>query len=475
MRTIIIYDVLVTATAIVLIALAATVANADNAAHRYIVHVDRDMQLMHVEARFSHSVRSLSARSRDAHRFLSNARICDGDQGLRARGRHMTLPGSGAQCIRYDVNLARAARAERRNATLASANIVVSPAAWFWRPAATDNDRTMVRFELDDSVRVSVPWQRVPEQPNTYLLMPSPESSTAPAAFGEFEYYEKQIPGALLRITMLKSSSEFDTGELIDWVSAAANNVTYAYGVFPNPSPSVILIPVGTSRLGDSAVPFGRVVRDGGETIELFIDESKPIDAYYDDWTATHEFSHLMLPYLRSRHRWISEGFAQYYQNLLLARAGQYTEERAWRKLYEGFDRGRKSSPDMTPNEAAVGDRRAATMKIYWTGAALALIADVELRKRSNGEQSLDVVLQALQRCCLPAEKMWSGEELFAKLDTFLDEPLFMPLYRRHANTAGFPEVWPLLTRLGIVHEYDVIRLNQDAELAALRREMTGH
>lgn len=475
MRTIIIYNTLATALTIALIALAATVANADNAVHQYLVHIDRDMQRMQVEARFARNINAISARSRDAGRFLTDARHCDDDKQIPTSGRRMLLPRSGTDCIRYELNLAAAARAERRNATLASANIIVSPAVWFWRPKISGDDRISVRFDLDDAVRVSVPWQLVPGQPNTYQPMPSPESSTAPAAFGEFEYHERQIPGALLRITLLESTADFDTAEIVDWVSAAASNVTFAYGAFPNPSLSVIVLPVGTSRWGDSPVPFGRVIRDGGESVELFINENMSIDAYYDDWTATHEFSHLMLPYVSSRHRWISEGFAQYYQNLLLARAGQYTEQRAWKKLYEGFERGRTSSPDMTPNEAARGGRRASTMKIYWSGAAIALLADVELRRRSNGEQSLDVVLEQLQRCCLPAEEMWSGTKLFAKLDTFLDEPLFMPLYRRHAETAGFPDVWPLLTRLGVVVENGSIRLNQDAELAPLRSLMTAH
>ncbi|MDH3748063.1 MAG: hypothetical protein OER97_07620 [Gammaproteobacteria bacterium] len=471
MRTIIIYNALATA----LIALSPLAANvAHGAAHEYLVQVDKDMRHMHVEARFGQKIDTLSARSRDAGRFLTDVRNCDDDERIRVNGRRMSLPNGGTSCIHYNVNLVEAAKAERRNATLAAANIIVSPAVWFWRPATRDDDRITIRFELDDSVQVSVPWQPVSGQPDTYRPKPSPESSTAPAAFGDFEYHERQIPGALLRITVLKSTSEFDTKAIVAWVVAAAGNVALAYGQFPNPSPSVIVLPVGASGWSNSPVPFGRVVRDGGESIELFINEGMPIDAYYDDWTATHEFSHLMLPYISSRHRWISEGFAQYYQNLLLARAGQYTEQRTWQKLYEGFERGRTSSPDMTPNEAAVGDRRAATMKIYWTGAALALFADVQLRERSDGEESLDFVLQQLQQCCLPAEDMWSGTRLFAKLDTFLDEPLFMPLYRRHANAAGFPEVRPLLTRLGVVVENDVIRLNQGAELAPLRASMTG-
>ena len=206
---------------------------------------------------------------------------------------------------------------------------------------------------------------------------------------------------------------------------------------------------------------------------ELFIDERRPIEDFYDDWTATHEFSHLMLPFVRSPHRWISEGFAQYYQNVLLTRAGQYDERRAWQKLYEGFERGRKSRPELSPNEAAERGVEAATMKIYWSGAIIALLADVELRQRSDGRESLDFALDRLQRCCLPAATSWSGTQLFEKLDSFVTQPVFMPLYDQYADTRGFPDIVPIFERLGVEVANDRVSLRDDAELTEIRRAIT--
>ena len=108
-------------------------------------------------------------------------------------------------------------------------------------------------------------------------------------------------------------------------------------------------------------------------------------------------------------------------------------------------------------------------MKIYWSGAAIALLADVELRQRSNGEESLDSVLGKLQECCLPSDRTWSGTELFGKLDTLIDEPVFMPLYRRYANTTGFPDVRPLLDSLGVEVEDGEVQLRARAQLATIR------
>jgi hypothetical protein len=283
------------------------------------------------------------------------------------------------------------------------------------------------------------------------------------------------IPGATLRIEVQQPIDDDKAAEIVEWLRSASSNVSLAYGRFPNPSPRVVVIPAGHgSWVGSSPVPFGRVTRDREEKVEFFVNPDRPIHEFYADWTATHEFSHLLLPYVRSRHKWISEGFASYYQNVLMARAGHYTESEAWQKLYAGFERGRLSRPELSPNEAAVAGVRKARMKIYWSGAAIALLADIELRERSGGQESLDVALDRFQRCCLPSRSSWSGPRLFAKLDSLLDEPVFMPLYRKYADAAGFPDIGPALQRLGVRLDNNSVSVTPHAELADLRIDITS-
>jgi predicted metalloprotease with PDZ domain len=112
-------------------------------------------------------------------------------------------------------------------------------------------------------------------------------------------------------------------------------------------------------------------------------------------------------------------------------------------------------------------------MKVYWSGASLALMADVELRRRSGGAESLDSVLEQFQRCCLPSPRSWSGVELFRKFDALIGEPLFMDLYRRYADAADFPDARPLLGQLGVEVRDGQFHLNDDAELALIREAIT--
>ena len=288
---------------------------------------------------------------------------------------------------------------------------------------------------------------------------------------GDSIFAREQVGGATLHIEIRQPVDQQKAAELIEWVRASANNVELAYGRFPNPAAKIVVIPSANNSWGsNSSVIFGRVTRSKGETVELFVNPERPIEEYYESWVATHEFSHLMLPLLHERHRWISEGFASYYQNVLMSRAGHYSAETAWSELSAGFERGQASRPELSPNEAGRAGMRSARMKIYWSGAAIALLADVELRKRSDGAESLDTVLGKLQSCCLPSRRQWSGPRLFERLDSFVDEPVFMPLYRKYANERGFPDLQPVLADLGVLQDGNDVTLSEDAPLSNIRR-----
>lgn len=452
-------------------AVAATAVAADPPVHSYTVSVDYSISHLWVEARFGHAVDSVAARARDAARYLLDVRGCDDTGSIRMRNRRMLLPDDGIRCLNYTVDLARAAKDNRQNRTLSAGNVIVSPSVWLWRPELTGGGGELqVEFRLPEGSRVSVPWQPIDVSRNLYRLGRSPESSNAPVAFGNFSYQELVVPGATLRVSLMNADMASDETSILHWLQATATDVSLAYGRFPSPLPQVLVVPVGNSRdKDDGAVPFGQVIRNGGETVLLYINQNEPLSAFLSDWTATHEFSHLLLPYVDRRHKWISEGFAQYYQNVLLARSGAYDEQYAWQKIHDGLERGRLSRPELSPNEAADGNVRTGLMKVYWSGAAIALIADVSLRELSGGSESLDAVLDRLQECCLPSDRMWSGPDLFAKMDTLTDYPVFMALYRRYADTAGFPDTSDLLERLGISVSDGKVKLRRSGELRDIR------
>jgi hypothetical protein len=425
--------------------------------HEYRVTVSEGLQKLDVEARLASGVDSVRARQRGASDYLVEARACEGERLLRTGSRLSNPPGK-LTCFAYTVDLVKAADNNPRLQAFGHDTLVLPVNDWMWRPRLGGGDEVLVTFDLADGVEVSMPWQTIKDQPASYRLLSSPQSGTGVAIFGRFDAEVVKVAGADLRVVALPTPEGPINPDIIDWTRETAANIALTYGRFPNPDARVVLFPVA-SRWGGSAVPFGRVVRDGGETIELLVNPGKPEESFLGDWTATHEFTHLMLPYVGRSDRWVSEGFAQYYQNVLLARAGRYSPEEAWSRIGEGLTRGRQSAPDLSPAAATSAAERNTRMKIYWSGAALALMADIELRRRSAGRESLDVVLDRFQACCLPSRRTWTGRELFSKFDALIEEPLFVDLYDRHARAAGFPDFDDYL---------------ESAELAEIRAAITA-
>jgi predicted metalloprotease with PDZ domain len=100
-------------------------------------------------------------------------------------------------------------------------------------------------------------------------------------------------------------------------------------------------------------------------------------------------------------------------------------------------------------------------MRVYWSGAAIALLADVELRRRSGGAQSLDTALAAFGECCLPADRSWSARELMQQLDRLTDTTVFIQLYRKYIDSDDFPELGAVYAELGL-QPISVTRLRLD-------------
>jgi len=420
--------------------------------YHYWVAVDERLNEVEVRAELGPGVRWLSARDGESSR-LSNLATCDGEP-LRPRSNRIVIR-EAVTCLsyRYPLNVAL----QGRGPPVAAGVVVSAPSEWLWTPPLAQGDRVRIELSLPAAMKASVPWRSLGGA--SFELSASPQSSRALAVFGYFEQRVIDLPGAQMRVALIDGPAQrLDAAKIVSWLRAAAHDVADVYGRFPNPAPQVIVQPSQARGWasqdwggGGSAIPFGYVTRDGGEAVRFFVDVDRPLVDYLGDWTATHEFSHLLLPYIRSREKWISEGFASYYQNVLLARRGVYTEQEGWRRLHSAFEKARAIRNP--PTLDGISDRpfREVRMLLYWSGAAVALMADAELRRLSDSAESLDTVLARLQACCLPSERTWTGEEFFTMLDELSKYPVFEDLFERYAYKRGMPPLESLYMRLGLV------------------------
>ncbi len=441
--------------------------------HRYDVGIASDLSRLSIHACFDGVPARLLASAPQAARFLrdlhvagATARTLDvGDEGIALEGIE------AGKCVDYSVDVAAAINAELgRFAGRWNRDVTTSPQLWLWRPMPADSDAEIeVTFELPKGIDVSAPWQPVARNANSavYRVGHTPEDWPGIVAFGRFHVEDVTIPGAVLRLALIDSDPPADARIARAWVEHAARAVATLYGEFPLASPQILLFPRGHSS---DPVPWGMVVRGGGAAAQLYFDRYRTLDALDADWTATHELSHMLLPYLEEDDTWLSEGFASYYQNVLRARAGMLTAKQAWEELAGGFERGRHDTRDESLLETTRNMRHEhAFMRVYWSGAAFVLLADLRLRRESGGKQSLDTALAELKRCCLPADRYWSGRELLDRLNAITGTKFFPELADEIANSHEFPALSAAYGELGLSIADGTLHFDDNPQAAALR------
>ena len=255
---------------------------------------------------------------------------------------------------------------------------------------------------------------------------------------------------------------------ILGWIKSVSTALASVYGRWPRDELRVEVSPIGLRT--DDPVPWAKVERGHPDTVSFYIDALASQDKLIHNWTAYHEFSHLLIPYRGWGDMWFSEGLASYYQNLLQARHGVFSQREMWDRLHAGFMRGRTRNrhPQLTLAELSPQMHESRSyMRVYWSGAWYFLTADVELRRRSDNRQSLDTVLGQLNRCC--AEQYLSARDIARQLDKLSGQNLFLPLYEQVSSSYAVPEFETLFDQLGISIVDEQVGLLNSAEELAIR------
>ena len=436
---------------------------------RYSVTFDDRLEAVSVTACFDGQPPSYLVRHRQSARHTNWIRA--GGEAMRnTPGAHRLSLSRLEQgdCVAWQVDLSSASGAgDYRVALRAGDAILTSGRLWFWR----DDDRRPIHVvvALPQGMDLSVPWKEQWENGNrVYLPARTPAAWSSRVAVGRFRAQRIAVANTELRLAVIGPFSEERLGLLADWMRDTAAAVASVYGRYPQPEPQILLVAVGAQR---EAVPWAHVVRGGGIAAEFFIDETRPAGELLSDWTATHELSHMLLPYVSSRDRWLSEGLASYYQNVLRARDGRLTEQEAWSRLHAGFRRGERAASGLSLADAPRSGWRS-TMQVYWGGAAILLKADARLRTLDDGRQSLDSALSSLSDCCLADGRAWRAEDLFRALDRSTGHSVFMDLYRKEVEEEEFPELQGTYAELGLDPSFGSLRLDDTAPAAEIRRQI---
>lgn len=164
---------------------------------------------------------------------------------------------------------------------------------------------------------------------------------------------------------------------------------------------------------------------------------------------------------------WVMEGFTSYYDELLLRRAGFYSEEEYLQKInsalnYVEGSEGSRIQPvahasfdawikAYRPNENSANT----TMTYYTRGGLLAALMDATIMQQFAGKKSLDHFLQALyQEFYIEKKRGFSEKEFEAAYTKFMGKDM-SGFFQKYVNDTQIPDYKQLFEPLGISISYN--------------------
>jgi len=380
---------------VTIIVLTPTVSIANNdIPYHYNVHIPDDMSQFNVEICFTSTSPSSTKFTLDKsnkhftniRRVISTTTYPASIKQLRSGLSHFNRGDCIAYTAPFDGNITYPRYKGRQSI---KEQILVTFSQWMWRPAKQETKPITINYYLPEHLEVSAPGHLLSTSPGkrTYLLQPRPQDWEGRIAIGQFKSITRFKNDARINIAILNDISTNNQNKLIQWIDANLSALYQVYNELPVNDLQLLVVPVGRDK---EPVPWGQVMRGGGDAVHLYIDETRPLQEFMDDWVLIHELSHLLHPLLTVDSKWLSEGLASYYQNVLRARSGLLTEKQAWEKMIAGFNRGIRgtSSEHSLTQDSETMMRNRSFMRVYWSGAAISLTADTLLRNKSRNKQS---------------------------------------------------------------------------------------
>jgi hypothetical protein len=281
--------------------------------------------------------------------------------------------------------------------------------------------------------------------------------------FGRVAQHALPLPGLPTQVDVAHlAPPDAGTAAALDLHLAAAVRATTAwFGHFPVDRLLVVVIPVA-----GRAIASGNVRGDGGACVRLYVGRQLDPAALAEDWVVFHEFVHLALPTLPTRHRWFDEGAATYLEPLLQASLGRLSAAAIWRARLDEFPQG-------VPSPGSGGlDDDASWGRTYYGGAAFCLLADLRIRAATGGTRSLQHALSAVVAAGGVVTRSWSLAQLFEVGDRATGTTVLQELHAQFAHTERAIDLDGIWRELGLGLAGDRLVVDDTAPSAPLRRAM---
>ena len=310
----------------------------------------------------------------------------------------------------------------------------------------------------------------LPKAGDAWRLSGTPVVAAGYSVLGRLAYRELAVPGpgslrpgapkadAVLRVAILDGVGESARAHLFDWVERTAQAQSNYWQGFTARQALLGHLPATHRR----AVGYGRAVSGGGVTVMVEVGSDVDRRRLFDDWVLTHELIHTGMPFIRRGGTWFMEGAATYVEPIIRARAGWKTEEEVWREWVDNMPKGVRAFSS--------GMANARGQENYWGGATFLLLADIGLRRATNGAKGLEDCLAGVLWSGLDGARRATVAEYAAACDRVTGTIVMSGLAERHFYNAEPIDLAALWKDLGISLAAGRIALDDSAPSARWRK-----
>lgn len=271
------------------------------------------------------------------------------------------------------------------------------------------------------------------------------------------------VDGGTIDVVFADGAPGLDRMAVTDWIRTSAKAVSTYFGRFP--VFHVRLLVASTDGRSINGMTFGS---PRGSFIRLRVGRSADAAALKQDWVLVHEMTHLALPQLPQWALWLQEGNATYVEPIARAQAGQLSAAEVWKWTLDDMADGQPRPGDSGLNDTHDHQR------IYWGGAAFWLVADVRIRERTHNRIGVQTALRAIDRASGGNTGEWTVDQLIATGDRATGGHELAELYQAMGEEGTPFDIPQLLRQLGAGLEDGQVVFNDDAALAAIRRQITA-
>lgn len=223
---------------------------------------------------------------------------------------------------------------------------------------------------------------------------------------------------------------------LTQWIEHAQKGLIRLFGELP------LNFRVHFSRMPHRGepVPWAETNKGSGARAYFHVDTSYPWEDFHEDWTAPHELTHLLFPYLGEDSRWFAEGIASYLQYQVMYANGTLTWQQTVARIGSRFRRAAGMHRYDGLSIVALSQRprgKDAFVRYYWGGAAYFINADKRLHEEKD-MRLIDVIREYVNCCYRP----WGvdARRMMHQFNELSDSRIFTEVYEETVARKAFPD-----------------------------------